>query len=128
MSFSREIIFKCPVFVLITAGDGQMETVLSSVQIDINQKVYFLSSVTNQVFETYTVNNIRTVRKLGMFKAVTDSSKVTFNPEPGVETVFVQRRSNFQGVKLKAMVDVEGAALLVPSNYICVHRQVFCVD
>jgi hypothetical protein len=98
----------CPVLVLITGGDGLMETMLSSVQIDINQKVFFLSLIMNQVFETYTVNNIRIKRKLGMFEAVQNTSKpykLTFNPEPGVETDFVQRRSNFQGVTLKVMVE-----------------------
>jgi hypothetical protein len=42
----------CPVLVLLTT-DGIIEDVLSSVQIDINQKVYFLSSTNNQVFEAY---------------------------------------------------------------------------
>jgi hypothetical protein len=76
----------CPVLVLITAGDGLMETVLSSVQIDINQKVYFLSSANNQAFETYIVNNIRIVRKLEIFEAVSHTSKLIFNPELDVET------------------------------------------
>jgi hypothetical protein len=107
----------CPVLVLITAGDGLIETVLSSVQIDISQKVYFLSSITNQVFETYTVNNIRIVRKLGMFEAIQKNSKLTFIPEPGVETDFVQRRSNFQGVTLKAMVEDDDLYFVLHPNY-----------
>jgi hypothetical protein len=69
----------CPVLVLITT-DGIIEAVLSEVHIDINQKVYFLSSTTNQVFETYNVNNIRIIRKLGMFEAVKNASKLIFNP------------------------------------------------
>jgi hypothetical protein len=107
----------CPVLVLITADDDLMDTVLSSVQIDINQKVYFLSSITNQVFETYTVNNIRIIRKMGMFEAVLKTSTISFNPEPGVETDFVQRRSNFQGVTLKAMVQDSEPYLVLQPNY-----------
>jgi hypothetical protein len=106
----------CPVLVLLTT-DGIIEEVLSKVHIDINQKVYFLSSMTNQVFETYNVNNIRIVRKLGMFEAVKSTSKLSFSPEPGVETDFVQRRSDFQGVKLKAMVEVELNELRLPTNF-----------
>jgi hypothetical protein len=108
----------CPVLVSITAAnDDLIETILTSVQIDINQKVYFLSSITNQVFETYTVNNIRIIRKLGMFLATQYTSKLTFNPEPGVETDFVQRRSNFQGVMLNAMVEVNDPYLVLQPNY-----------
>jgi hypothetical protein len=106
----------CPVLVLLTT-DGIFEAVLSLVQIDINQNVYFLSTITNQVFETYNVNNIRIVRKLGMFEAVKNTSKLMFNPEPGVETDFVKRRSDFQGLALKAMVEVQTGDLMLPPNF-----------
>jgi actin-related protein len=106
----------CPVLVLLTS-DLVIEEALFSVQIVINQKVYFLSAITNQVFETYNVNNITIVRKLGMFEAVKNTSKLMFNPESGVETDFVQRRSDFQGLALKAMVEVQSGDLMLTSNF-----------
>jgi hypothetical protein len=103
-----------------------IEDVLSEVQIDINQKVYFLSLMNNQVFETYNVNNIRIVRKLGMFEAVKSTSKLSFSPEPGVETDFVQRRSNFHGVKLKAMVETDLTDIRLPTNFEAIGTILIC--
>jgi hypothetical protein len=52
-----------------------------------------------------------------MFEAVKNTSKLMFNPEPGVETDFVKRRSDFQGLALKAMVEVQPGDLMLPPNF-----------
>jgi hypothetical protein len=114
----------CPILIVLSSY-SIIEAVLSSVQIQINQKVYFLSSSTNQVFEAYNINNIRIVRKLGMFESMKNTSKLTFNSEPGVKMDFIQRRSNFQGVTLKAMVEVEIGSLLLPPNFEAIGKYLF---
>jgi hypothetical protein len=105
-----------PVLLLLTTDD-MIGTVLASAQIGINQKVYFLSTVTKQVFETYTINNIKIVRKLGMFQTTNNGQVLIFSPEPGVETDFVKRRSDFQGVTLKAMVEKQTGTLSLHPNF-----------
>jgi hypothetical protein len=52
-----------------------------------------------------------------MFEAVKNTSKLTFNLEPGAEMDFVQRRSDFQGVTLKAMVEIQSNDLRIPPNF-----------
>jgi hypothetical protein len=106
----------CPVLVLLTT-DGIIDAVLSSVQIEINQKVYFLSTTTNQVYEAYNIKNIHIVRKLGMFEAEKKLSTLSFKPEPGVEMDFVKRRSDFQGVTLNAMVEKQWGTLWFTPNF-----------
>jgi hypothetical protein len=98
-------------------SDGVIEAFLSSIQIDINQKVHFISSTTDQVFEEYNINSIRVLQKLGKFEVVKNTLKLTFKPEPGVEMNFVQRRSDFQGVTVKAMVEDQTGYLMFSPNF-----------
>ena len=69
----------------------------NSLQIRIDQKVYFFKMTSKELFENYQINKIKIQRKLGQILPATN----TFLWETGIDSSFVKRRSNFQGLKLK---------------------------
>jgi hypothetical protein len=101
---------KCPT--LVYAPTEVIQILLENLQLQINQEVYFLESSSLEVFETFEVNNIKTLMKLGMF-----ANNGTFKPELAVEQKFILRRSNFQGVVLKAMTDREVPQIWFEEGY-----------
>jgi hypothetical protein len=47
---------------------SNIQVLMSNIQLQINQEIYFLDTSTLEVFETYEINNKKTAQKLGVFK------------------------------------------------------------
>ena len=69
----------------------------NSLQIRIDQKVYFFKMTSKELFESYQINKIKIQRKLGQILPATN----TFLWDTGIDSSFVKRRSNFHGLNLK---------------------------
>ena len=87
--------------ILVIMKDPINEVILKNSEIGIGQEVYFMNEAQNEVFENYQVNGQIIKRNLGHFN--TNSGE--FDWRSGVDSCFVRRRSNFQGLILKGMVE-----------------------
>ena len=72
----------------------------------INQDVKFVDIQTWKVYEHYTINGENILNLLGFFDSV-------FQYKSIMKTSFVERRSNFHGYKMKAMVEEVGKAMYI---------------
>ena len=96
------LYFKFPTIVLLITDSLQKHN-LKDLKILINQQILFYFDDTQELFEAYTINDSNIVRRLG---SVSDES--WFQWDKDVNPNFIQRRSNFQGVSLKAMTEFRG--------------------
>ena len=78
----------------------QFEEIYRKLKVKINQSVYLFKSHTKEMYESYTINNIDIKRKLGQIY-----SNNTYIWHNNVNPNFIKRRSNFQGMTLKGMVE-----------------------
>ena len=77
----------------------------------IDKKVFIVQESTNEVYETYIINDHQINRKLGRF------NNEVFAWEKNVEKDFVSRRSDFHGLTLSAMTEESGNDIYFDSNY-----------
>ena len=80
----------------------------------INQKVFLLNGNSLEIYEAYTINNVVLKKKL----AHVDWASNNFIWQIEVNPDFVQRRSNFQGITLKGMVNFWGLLMNADSSYL----------
>ena len=93
---------------IITILDNLLhEEVLKKLELEINQEIYFLNSLTNEIFESYVINGIRIKRKLG------NLTKSEFHWDTGINPSFIARRSNFRGLILTAFTEASGRDLMI---------------
>ena len=78
---------------------------------DINQRVYFLDVELFQIFERYTINNVKLNRMIGKIM------NQTFVYENGIRESFLWRRRNFYGVTLKVMTENKQPIAYLDPNY-----------
>ena len=69
---------------------------------------------TQEVFESYQINNRNVNRKLGELQQTTKS----FQWEHGVSSDFIKRRSNFYGLVIKGMTEFEGMFMNARLSYL----------
>ena len=96
------LYFKFPTIVLLITDSLQKHN-LKDLKILINQQILFYFDDTQELFEAYTINNSNIVRRLGFV-----ANESWFQWDKDVNPNFVRRRSNFQGVSLKAMTEFRG--------------------
>ena len=101
---------KC--LVLIVKEDD-FESLLENLEVPIDKEVYLIKESTQEVYETYTINNYQIKNKLKTF----NKSTQTFMGEVDVEHDFIKRRSNFHGLNLKAMTEATGNDMKLDSIY-----------
>ena len=118
--------FQITLQLLIEALEGQFMIILmlekeenfnelyESLEIQINQPVYFYKMPTKELFETYSINNQKIKRKLGFIS----SKNTNFFWENNISSNFIKRRSNFHGLTLKVMVEFSGSSMNVDPTYI----------
>ena len=99
------LYFEFPTFILIIANSLQ-KTYLSNTRILIHQQILFYFDDTQELFESYTINDSNIVRRLGFV-----ANESWFQWDKDVNPNFVRRRSNFQGVSLKAMTEFDGNSI-----------------
>ena len=101
---------------LLISNNENFEELLGklSIQTSVNQKVFIFNNDTQEIYETYTVNNIIVKRKLGHI----DSNSNNFKWNKNVNPNFIQRRSDFHGLVLKGMVEFTGLNMNADSSYL----------
>ena len=99
------LYFKFPTIVLLITDSLQKHN-LKDLKILINQQILFYFDDTQELFESYTINDSNIVRRLGFV-----SNESWFHWDKDVNSNFVRRRSNFQGVSLKAMTEFDGNSI-----------------
>ena len=105
------LYFEFPTFILIITNSLQ-KTYLSNTRILIHQQILFYFEDSKELHEAYIINNLKIVRRLGIVK------EDLFQWDKDVNPNFVRRRSNFQGITLKVMVEFEGNSMNANSSYI----------
>ena len=96
--------------VILISKEGHFNKVLSKSFLKIDQPIYFYNQDTNEVYESYTVNNYKIQRNVG---------KLTNNGfEWTVNSNFIKRRSDFYGLVLKAMVEWDGFDMKADTSYL----------
>ena len=93
----QKLIFGMKSALIIIHGNA-FEDLLKVVKVKINQRIYFMKVITGDFFETYTINQVRILNKLGMFYK--NSSFILENEH---SPNFLKRRSNFHGLPLKGL-------------------------
>ena len=99
------LYFKFPTIVLLITDSLQKHN-LKDLKILIHQQILFYFDDTQELFEAYTINDSNIVRRLGFV-----SNETWFQWDKDVNPNFVRRRSNFQGVSLKAMTEFDGNSI-----------------
>ena len=99
---------------LIFPSDMNFNVMFQSLHIRIDQKIYFYKIKTQEVFESYQINNRNVNRKLGELQQTTKS----FKWENGVSSDFIKRRSNFYGLVIKGMTEFEGMFMNARLSYL----------
>ena len=95
--------------IVISKGINLNKVFLES-NLEINQPIYFYNQDTHEVMESYTINNYKIHRNIG--KVTKSGFEWTMNSN------FLQRRSDFHGLILKAMVEFEGLDMNVDNSYL----------
>ena len=99
------LYFEFPTIVLLITDSLQRHN-LKDLKILIHQQILFYFDDTQELFEAYTINNSNIVRRLGFV-----ANESWFQWDKDVNPNFVRRRSNFQGVSLKAMTEFDGNSI-----------------
>ena len=99
------LYFEFPTIVLLITDSLQKHN-LKNLEILIHQQILFYFDDTQELFEAYTINDSNIVRRLGFV-----SNESWFHWDKDVNPNFVRRRSNFQGVSLKAMTEFDGNSI-----------------
>ena len=96
---------------IISLNEDTFPIVYNQLKLNIGQEVYFFKQSSKEMFESYIINNMTIKRKLGIIS----NGKFIWNP--GMNQNILLRRSNFQGITLKAMTEFSGVLMNAFSNY-----------
>ena len=98
--------------IILSLQNHQFNEMYNKLNVKINQKVYLFKSSTKEVYETYNINDIHIKRKLGQIYL-----NNTFMWDNNVNSNFIKRRSNFQGLTLKGMVEFVPGLMQADADY-----------
>ena len=96
---------------LVLLEPRQFEKLLNQMECKINDEIYFFNENTNKVYETYLQNNIKIKRHLGTLH---QGSKLVWHENP----TFVDRRSDFLGIHMKAMTEEDGTWVKIKNSFL----------
>ena len=82
---------------------------IDELQTRIDQEIIFVNTNSWKVYEHYIINNQKIKKELGFFNS-------SFHYNPIIKKSFLNRRSNFQGYKLKAMTENSGLFIQIDLN------------
>ena len=91
--------------IVVVLEDQIFELLMNSLKVQINKEVYLFKVSTSQLFETYDVNNVKVKRFLGQIEFITKE----FAWQENMATNLIIRRSDFQGITLKASSNWSGS-------------------
>lgn len=110
-NFKLEIQSKAPTIV-ITDINSKLD--LAHVKLSIDSEIYFIDKKSFIVYETYIINTVQITNYLGQFKF---ENGVSFEADKDFNSMLVERRSNFHGIQLNAMVELEPHMIYFPSDF-----------
>ena len=90
----------------------KIDNLFNTLNVQINQQVYFYETSTQQMYEKYIINQINVQKNLGKIQSN------TFIWEDKINHNWIKRRQNFHGLTLKAMVEFSGYELQANKKYI----------
>ena len=97
---------------ILILQDYQFLELYKHLELEINEKVFLFKESTQEVFETYSINNQNIQRKLGHI----DSQTNTFLWS--VDSSLYKRRSNFHGKVFKGMTEFSGTNMNANPKYV----------
>ena len=98
---------------ILMLPDNKFNEIYESLDVEIDQPVYFYKTSTQEIFEKYVINNKDVRSKLGSI-----SNKKQFLWEKDVNPDLILRRANFHGLRLKAMVEFTGSSVVADPAYV----------
>ena len=98
---------------ILILPDKKFNEIYETLEVEIDQPVYFYKISTQEIFEKYLINGKDIRRKLGSI-----SKHRQFLWENDVNPKFTKRRANFHGLKLKAMVELLGSDIIADPAYV----------
>ena len=116
-NFEKELkylLIKKQILVMLILNDEQFPQIYNHLKLEISNQVFILKESSNQMYETYIINNQHIKRKLGHINL--NTTKFIWNRN--VDSNFYKRRANFHGLVLKAMTEFEGLSMNAHSTYI----------
>ena len=93
-------------------NDEKFEEIYQLIDATIDKNVFLIKVSSMETFEVYSINGNQVIRKLGSFNEV---YKFVWANE--INRNFIQRRSNFLGLQLKAVTEKQGNDLILDSRY-----------
>ena len=99
---------------ILILQDHEFDKIYHTTKIEIDQAVYFFKISTFEMFETYTINNVKVKQKLGHIDKKTNE----FLWENYVNTNFVKRRSNFHGLSFNVVCEFLGNSMNADPRYV----------
>ena len=85
---------------LIILDNITIKEMKETLEIQINQEIYFLNENTNEVFELYEINNVKVFRTIGVIE---ENLQFMWKENPNL----LERRKDFQGIQLIGMTEAE---------------------
>ena len=95
---------------LVILNQETFDAVLENYICSINEEVYLLNENTGHIFETYTINNIKTKRKVAFLG---EDLQIIWTENKNM----IKRRSNFHGIHLKSLAGPAGDFIRLSPKY-----------
>jgi hypothetical protein len=96
--------------ILVFSGPDIINEIISTAIPEINHEVYYIDVESLVVYDAYKINDQTIITKLGTFQDI--GSNYTFLSD-SVNSSFLKRRSDFNGITLNAMVEIEKPTLWI---------------
>ena len=93
-------------------NDKEFEEIYQLIDATIDKNIFLIKISSKETFEVYSINGNQVVRKLGQFNEV---YKFVWANE--INRNFIERRSNFLGLQLKAVTEKQSNNLIFDSRY-----------
>ena len=107
-----EYLIKQTSILVVICNDNEFEEIYPMIDATIDKNIFLIKVSSKETFEVYSINGNQVIRKLGYFNEV-----YNFVWENEINRNFIERRSNFLGLQLKAVTDRTGNDLILDSKY-----------
>ena len=109
-----QILIETQNSMIIFVQNQHFSKIYKTLQLKINQAIFFFKISTQEIHETYIINGKSIKRKLGQINSGTN----TFVWEDQINPNFIKRRSNFHGLVLTCMVEYEENLINAHPSYL----------
>ena len=109
---SMEYLIKQTSILVVICNDNEFEEIYPMIDATIDKNIFLIKVSSKETFEVYSINGNQVIRKLGYFNEV-----YKFVWENEINRNFIERRSNFFGLQLKAVTEKQSNNLIFDSRY-----------